>query len=173
MASSSWCQAPIWVPRPEFSVRDLWVCWHVALSLMRGRICRLQLLLDFASIIILGTQSCGTLDQILLSQIWDSPNLVGQVPVFISPRKKVAQLYPPALGSIFVASYDSQGYSGGIWTRLQEEESVINCKLVIVKQKILLVNCCCIFPRWHDPRTQKVFNTTTGHTVEFFSAFQC
>jgi hypothetical protein len=27
--------------------------------------------------------------------IWDSPNLEGQVPVFISPRNKVAQLYPP------------------------------------------------------------------------------
>jgi hypothetical protein len=26
----------------------------------------------------------------------------------------VAQLYPQALGSLFVASYDSQGYSGGI-----------------------------------------------------------
>jgi hypothetical protein len=29
---------------------------------------------------------------------WDSPNLEGQVPVFISPRNRVAQLYPPALG---------------------------------------------------------------------------
>jgi hypothetical protein len=30
----------------------------------------------------------------LLSQIWDSPNLYGQLPVFISSRKRVAQLYP-------------------------------------------------------------------------------
>jgi hypothetical protein len=30
----------------------------------------------------------------------------------------VVQLYPQALGSIFVASYDSQGYGGGIGTRL-------------------------------------------------------
>jgi hypothetical protein len=30
--------------------------------------------------------------------IWDSPNLEGQVPVFISPRNRVAQLYPSALG---------------------------------------------------------------------------
>jgi hypothetical protein len=35
------------------------------------------------------------------------PNLEGQVPVFISPRNKVAQLYPWALGSPFFASYDS------------------------------------------------------------------
>jgi hypothetical protein len=30
----------------------------------------------------------------------------------------VAQLYPRALGSLFIASYDSQGYGGGILTRL-------------------------------------------------------
>jgi hypothetical protein len=31
---------------------------------------------------------------------WDSPYLEGQVPVFISPRNRVAQLYPWALGSL-------------------------------------------------------------------------
>jgi hypothetical protein len=46
------------------------------------------------------------------------PNLEGQVPVFISPRNRVAQLYPRALGSLFVFSYDSQGYGGGILNRL-------------------------------------------------------
>jgi hypothetical protein len=30
----------------------------------------------------------------------------------------VAQLFPWALGSLFVASYDSQGYGGGILSRL-------------------------------------------------------
>jgi hypothetical protein len=49
---------------------------------------------------------------------WPSPNLEGQVPVFISPRNRVARLYPQALNSVFVASYDSQGYGGGIRTRL-------------------------------------------------------
>jgi hypothetical protein len=46
------------------------------------------------------------------------PNLEGQVPVFISPRERVAQLYPQELGFLFVASYDSQDYGGGIRTRL-------------------------------------------------------
>jgi hypothetical protein len=50
----------------------------------------------------------------------DSSNLEGQVPVFISPRNRVAQLYPQALGSLFVASYDSQSY-GGILTRLHTD----------------------------------------------------
>jgi hypothetical protein len=46
------------------------------------------------------------------------PQPGGQGPVFISPRNRVTQLYPQALGSIFVASYDSQGCGRGIRTRL-------------------------------------------------------
>jgi hypothetical protein len=46
------------------------------------------------------------------------PKLEGQIPIFISPRNRVAHLYPRALGSLFIASYDSQGYGGGIRTRL-------------------------------------------------------
>jgi hypothetical protein len=42
-----------------------------------------------------------------MSQIRDSPNLEGQVPVFTSSRNSVARLYPQALGSLFVASYDT------------------------------------------------------------------
>jgi hypothetical protein len=56
-------------------------------------------------------------DHTLLSQIEESPNLEGNVPVCISPRNREAQLYPQALGSLFVATYDSQGYSGCILTR--------------------------------------------------------
>jgi hypothetical protein len=42
--------------------------------------------------------------------IWKSRNLEGKVPVFISPRNRAEP------GSLYVASYDSQGYSGGILT---------------------------------------------------------
>jgi hypothetical protein len=73
-----------------------------------------------ASAVILGSEYCGTREHISLSQIRDSPSLEGQVPVFISPRNRVAQLYSQALGSLFVASYDSQGYGGGYRTRLHE-----------------------------------------------------
>jgi hypothetical protein len=68
----------------------------------------LQLLLVLASAVIHRSESRGTYD-ILLSQIQDSPNLEGQVHIFISHRNRVAQLYPQALGSLFVASYDSKG----------------------------------------------------------------
>jgi hypothetical protein len=47
--------------------------WYGALSLTRGRVCRFQLLLVLASAVILGSESQGTLDYILLSQIWDVP----------------------------------------------------------------------------------------------------
>jgi hypothetical protein len=48
------------------------------------------------------------------------PNLEDQIPVFMSPSDRVTQLYPQAPGSLFVAFYDSQGYSGGINTRLHK-----------------------------------------------------
>jgi hypothetical protein len=61
---------------------------------MRGWVCSLQLLLALASEVILRSESRGTHDHILLSQILDSPNPEGQVPAFKTPRNKVAQLYP-------------------------------------------------------------------------------
>jgi hypothetical protein len=96
----------------------------VTFSLTRGYVCCLQLLLVLASAVILRSESHGTYDHNLLTQIRDSPNLEGQAPLIISPRNRVAQLYPQTLGSLFVASYDSQGYSGGIRTRLHTVSNV-------------------------------------------------
>jgi hypothetical protein len=65
-ASLSWNKAPIWGLRPGFYYSwQLRVCWCGALSLTRGRVCRLQLLLALASAFILGSES--------LSQIRDFP----------------------------------------------------------------------------------------------------
>jgi hypothetical protein len=74
---------------------------------MRWWVCSLQLLLGLASAVVLRSDSRGTHENILLSQIRDSPKLEDQVPVFISPRNRVAQLNSQALGSLFVASYGS------------------------------------------------------------------
>jgi hypothetical protein len=68
--------------------------------------------------------------------IWDSPNLERQVPVLISPRNRVAQLYPSALGSLFVASFDSQGYGGGILT--QKWKSKLYYDLQSASQSVLV-----------------------------------
>jgi hypothetical protein len=51
------------------------------------------------------------------------PNLEGQVHVFMSSRNRVAQFYPQTVCSFFVASWDSQGYSGGIRTSLHTPQS--------------------------------------------------
>jgi hypothetical protein len=73
---------------------------------MKGWVCHLQLLLVLDS-----AKSHWTHDHILLSQIRDSPNLVGQVSVFISAWNRVTNYTPQALVSFFVAP---QGYGGGI-----------------------------------------------------------
>jgi hypothetical protein len=49
------------------------VCWCGALSLTRGWVCHLQLLLALASVDILWSEPLWTRDHILLSQIWDFP----------------------------------------------------------------------------------------------------
>jgi hypothetical protein len=49
---------------------------------------------------------------VLYCLIKDSANLKGQVPLFTSPRNRVAQLYPRALSDLLVASYDLQGCGG-------------------------------------------------------------
>jgi hypothetical protein len=110
-------------------VKTPWDSWHsnfifqlntcgyspyVTSSLTKGWVCCLQSLLVLTSTVILRSESHRTHDHILLSQIRDSPNLERQVPVFISPRNRVAWLYPQALGSLFVTSYNSQGFSRGI-----------------------------------------------------------
>jgi hypothetical protein len=63
-ASLSWYKAPIWAYDQIFIavwntkyVGQLRVCWYGALSLTRGGVCRLQLLLALASAVILGSES--------------------------------------------------------------------------------------------------------------------
>jgi hypothetical protein len=113
-------QAP-WEQTTSNFIFQLIICGYspyVTSCLTRGWVCRLQLLLVLASEVILRSESRGTHDHISLSEIRNSPNLEGQVPVFVSPRNRMARLYPQALGSLFIASYDSQGYGGGIRPRL-------------------------------------------------------
>jgi hypothetical protein len=84
---------------------------------MRKRVCRFRLPLVLNSAVILGSESSGTRNYILLLQIRDSPSLEGQDPVIIL-RNKVAHLYPQEIVPLF---YDSEDYSGGIRTRFQSE----------------------------------------------------
>jgi hypothetical protein len=71
--SLSWCEAPIWDPRPIvlllFSIifRQLRTCLCVAPSLMRTRVYSFQFLLGIASVAFLRSESHGTHEYILLS----------------------------------------------------------------------------------------------------------
>jgi hypothetical protein len=92
--------------RHEISFRQLRLCYFVAPSLTRGRVCNLLLNCFLA----LPEQSLPQNSRSLFyCLVWDSPNLEGKVSVFISPRNRVAQLYPRTLGSLSVAFYDSRG----------------------------------------------------------------
>jgi hypothetical protein len=117
-ASPSWCQAPIWNPRSiffllEIFIRKLRVCYFVAPSLTRGRVCNLLLQLDLASAVSRDSR-----------------------PYFIAPiletrptwRARSPYLYPPGTGW---PSYTPghwvpfpsplttrRDYGGGILTRL-------------------------------------------------------
>jgi hypothetical protein len=57
------------------------------------------------------------------SALRPTPNLEDQIPVFLSPSDRVAQLYPQASGFLFVSFYVLQGYGGGILTRLHTGNS--------------------------------------------------
>jgi hypothetical protein len=48
----------------------------------------------------------------------------GPGPHIYIPRNRVARLYPQALGFLFVTFYDSQGYGGGIRSRLHTVDFV-------------------------------------------------
>jgi hypothetical protein len=89
------------------------------------------LLLSLASAVILGFQSRGTHDHILLSEILDSFNLEGQVPLFITSRNRVTKLYPQTIGFL-VASYGSQGVDGYIRTRLHKVAVCIRSVVFVI-----------------------------------------
>jgi hypothetical protein len=98
------------------TVRQLRVWWCGVLSLTRGQVCRLQLLLALDSAVILGFAP------------------VGLATIFYCLRFEI---------SLFVASYDSQGYRGGIPPRLHTGYSVrvrvtITLRLAVYRQSVRL-----------------------------------
>jgi hypothetical protein len=90
--SKSWCRAPSGAHDQIFiTLWQLWSCFWGALSLTRGRICLLYMLLALASIVFLESESLGTRDHILLSQICDF--------LFSSPpttRRVMVEVFEPA-----------------------------------------------------------------------------
>jgi hypothetical protein len=72
--SKSWCRAQSGAHGQKFiTLWQLLSCFSWAPSMTRGWVRLLYMLLALASIIYLGSESLGTSDNILLSQIWDFP----------------------------------------------------------------------------------------------------
>jgi hypothetical protein len=86
---------------------------------MRGWICSLHCCWSSPAQSFSGPTPAGLVTTFYCLK-FETPNLEGQVPVFISPRNRVVLWYCQALSSPFVASYHSQCYGGGIRTRLPE-----------------------------------------------------
>jgi hypothetical protein len=97
--------------------RQSWVCLCGVPSLTIGRVGRLLFLLFLASAVILGSESRGTHDYILLSQTRESPNLESQVSILHPLGTWLPSYTPKHCVSPTVAS-DLQGYGGGIPARL-------------------------------------------------------
>jgi hypothetical protein len=108
-ASSKAAQGPSWWARPRTPIRDTRTAKTLAETTrsrvetkaeeVSGRLCpRREFKIQPVEVEARADSDPRTNNHILLPQIWDSPNLEGQVPIFISPSNKVAQLYPQALG---------------------------------------------------------------------------
>jgi hypothetical protein len=87
LASLSWCQAPIWCPQPVFPLLSLIIFRHKVAGLFMW-----DALSDKKMSLSTGLMST------FYCLFWDSPDLWGQVPVFISPSNRVAQVHPLTLG---------------------------------------------------------------------------
>jgi hypothetical protein len=75
--------------------RQLRVCYFVVPSLTRGRVCNLQLLLVFSSAVPLGSESRGSQDHILLSQLLRLLQPGGQGPRVFIPQEQGGPDIPP------------------------------------------------------------------------------
>jgi hypothetical protein len=99
-----WCQAPIWDPQPIFPLPSLIIFRQLQFSAMGHPLrqevgsvvfcfCWASPAEPFSDLSLMGLTSI-----FYCLYFWDSPNMEGQGPVFISPKNRVAQLYPQALG---------------------------------------------------------------------------
>jgi hypothetical protein len=95
--SSSWRRAP-WGSRHSNFIFQLNTCGcspYVTSSLMIGWLCRLQLLLVLSSAqSFSGPSPAGLMTTFYYLRFESPPTCQGQVPVFVSRRKRVARLYP-------------------------------------------------------------------------------
>jgi hypothetical protein len=85
----------------EIFFRQLQVCYFVAPSLMRGRVCTWLLLLGLASAVPLGSESRRTQDHVLLSQFLRLPQPGGPGPRIYIPQEQGGPVIPAGTGFPF------------------------------------------------------------------------
>jgi hypothetical protein len=85
----------------EISFRQSRVCYFVAPSLTRGRVCNLLLLLVLAIAVPLGSESSGTQDHILLPQFLRLPQPGGPGPRIYIPQEQGGTVISPGTGFPF------------------------------------------------------------------------
>jgi hypothetical protein len=78
---------------------------------------------------------------ILYCLIWDSLNLEGQIPLFISPRKRVAQLYPPGTGFPLRRQSSKFLYD---WRSVCQYVLVSSTLVGLATRYYFLLECCCL-----------------------------
>jgi hypothetical protein len=112
--SMSWYRAPLWDLRPDItSCRNVavWICGLVSV----GRPFWREDGSAICSVIIQWSESLRTWNHTLLSHL-RLPQPGGPGSRIYIPQEQGGPVIPPALGSLYVVSYDSQGYGGGILT---------------------------------------------------------
>jgi hypothetical protein len=106
--SKSWCRAPFGAHDQIFiTVWQLRSCFSVAPSLTRVRVCLLYLLLALASAVFLRSESLGTRDHILLSDLrprFSSPPTTRRVMMEVFDPVFTRVLFLMAAGSRYIAS---------------------------------------------------------------------
>jgi hypothetical protein len=122
--SQSWCQTPIWNPRP-ISISPWNFLWTVVVLLFcsahsderTGLKFTVQFLLGLARTVTFTLKSRRTHGHILLSHLrLLQPG--GPGPRIYISQEQGGSVIPPGTAFPFVVSSDSQGYGGGIITRL-------------------------------------------------------
>jgi hypothetical protein len=115
--SKSWCRAPSGIHDQIFiTLWQLRSCFCGAPSLTRGRVCLLYMLLALASIVFLGSESLGTRDHILLSQILDFP--FRRLLLLAGSRWRYSNPPPPFIGRILKLLLDFMqrgSYVNAMW----------------------------------------------------------
>jgi hypothetical protein len=115
LATLPWCQTTVWGPWPDFYYCQTGVSLLMrAPSLIRGRVFSFICCWTSRAKSFSGPSPAGLTTIIYCIRFEATQSLEGQVPVFISLRNRVVQLYILALGSPFMASYRPQGYGGDI-----------------------------------------------------------